>query len=479
MAPAPWRRFWEEGLRDTGGDVWLSASALAVAASAISYAIHDNNGNLSNLALSLVTLSIACAALAIVHPRIPAVERWGDRPAMIILSVAIMGEMGLALISTPGHYMRIQPMTFVIHHLLVGAAAVLAGTQLSEKPWLGRWSMALLLGVSFALGVWMVDASPEPAIDAWHWHRAALQALGRGVDPYSISMPNIYGHTKWYAPDLATPTQVNVGYPYPPLSLFFAVLGNAFGDFRLANVAAITATGGLIAWMRPVRLSRAAAVLFLFTPRGLFVVEQGWTEGHVVLMLAGVVFVAVRSPRFLKWAFGALVAVKQYGVFTTPLVALVVRPGKEWARVVGWAAALALLLTVPMALWDVPGFVRSVVLFQAKQPFRVEALSYVAWTAVNGVPTLPLWLPFGVLPVPLALSLWRSPRTAAGFAVSSALAYVMFFAFAKQAFTNYYFMVLAAFCAALSALDPAPAEAPVKVEVDSKPEAPPMAEAPG
>src|SRR6185369_3296042 len=86
MAPAPWRRFWEEGLRDTGGDVWLSASALAVAASAISYAIHDNNGNLSPLALALVTLSIACAALAIVHPRIPAVESWGDRPAMIILS---------------------------------------------------------------------------------------------------------------------------------------------------------------------------------------------------------------------------------------------------------------------------------------------------------------------------------------------------------------------------------------------------------
>jgi hypothetical protein len=35
----------------------------------------------------------------------------------------------------------------------------------------------------------------------------------------------------------------------------------------------------------------------------------------------------------------------------------------------------------------------------------------------------------------------------------------MFFAFAKQAFTNYYFMVLAAFCAALSALDPARASA--------------------
>ncbi|HYV43815.1 MAG TPA: hypothetical protein VFA20_03095 [Myxococcaceae bacterium] len=455
MAESPWRRFWEKGLRDTGRDVWLSASALAVGASALAYAIHDNNGNQSPTAIALLTVAILCAALAVLHPQIPFVERWGDRPAMLILTLAIVGEMGLAFITSPGIYLRVQPMTFVIHHLLVAVAAVLAGAQLAEKPWLGRTGMALVLGVSFALGIWMVISSPAPAIDAWYWHRTALQALFKGVDPYSISMPNIYGHTAFYGEGLATPTQVNVGYPYPPLSLLIAVLGNLFGDYRMANVAAITAAGGLIAWMRPGRISRAAAILFLFSPRELFVVEQGWTEGHVVLMLVGVVFVAARSPRFLRWAFGALVAVKQYGVLTTPLLALVVRPGKEWARVVGGAAALALLLTVPMALWDVPGFIKSVVLFQAKQPFRAEALSYVAWTArPDGVPRLPLWFSFAVLPVPLALSLWRSPRTAAGFGVSSAFAYVMFFGFAKQAFTNYYFMVLAALCAALAALAP-------------------------
>src|SRR6185295_3117125 len=110
-----------------------------------------------------------CAALVTVHPRVPALERWGDQPAMLILGAAIAGEIWLSLITPAGMYLRVGPMTYVIHHLLISAAAVLAGTQLSENPWLGRGGMVLLLGVHFALGLWVVNASPAPAIDVYVW----------------------------------------------------------------------------------------------------------------------------------------------------------------------------------------------------------------------------------------------------------------------------------------------------------------------
>jgi hypothetical protein len=116
-----------------------------------------------------------------------------------------------------------------------------------------------------------------------------------------------------------------------------------------------------------------------------------------------------------------------------------------------WAAGVAAAVTVPFALWDLEGFFRSVVMFQVKQPFRVEALSYMAWTAQDGAPVLPQWLTFAILPVPVALALWRAPRTPAGFAASSALVFILFFAFAKQAFCNYYFLVLGMICTALAA----------------------------
>lgn len=465
-----WRRFWdgEEAPPSEagGGDLWLSALALALASSGLGYALQDSNGNLSSMALGLLTATIALTALAVLRPRAGFIERWGDRPAMVVLGAAIAFQFGLELVTPPAMYLRVQPSTYVTHHLMIAAAAVLAGAQLSSKPWLGWVGFAALLAVHLALGFWLIAASPAPAIDVWVWHRAAFQALGQGVSPYAISIPNIYGHTLWYAQDLATPAQVNVGYPYPPLSLLFTGLGHLVGDFRYANAVAMTATGALLAWMRPGRLSRAVAILFLFTPRGLFVLEQGWSEAHVVLAFAAVVFAATRSPRVLRVAYGALLAVKQYCVFTLPLLALVVRPGKRWAREALIAVAIAGAVTLPFALWDLPNFIKSVVVFQGKQPFRVEALSYVAWTAENGVPRLPLWLSFGVLPVPLALALWRAARTPSGFATASALVFVLFFAFAKQAFCNYYFLVLGTLCTALAAL--APPE-PVKPTEGSSP----------
>jgi hypothetical protein len=53
--------------------------------------------------------------------------------------------------------------------------------------------------------------------------------------------------------------------------------------------------------------------------------------------------------------------------------------------------------------------------------------------------------------VAIALALWRAPRTPAGFAAASALVFLVFFAFNKQAFTNYYSLVIGALCTAAAA----------------------------
>ena len=316
-------------MSEGGGDRWLAAIALAVGASGLGYGLQDYNGNLSPMALGLLTLAIACAALAVINPRLRFVERWGDGPAVGLLGAAIAFYFALEFITPPGMYLRVQPMTYVVHHVMLAGAAVLAGAQLTERPWLGRAGMGALLVLHFMLQVWLVRASPEPAIDVWYWHRAAFAALANGINPYSIHMPNIYGHTMWFAEGMATPTVVKVGFTYPPLSLLVTWAGHVLaGDYRFANAVAMTATGALLAWMRPGRLSRASALLFLFMPRQLFVLEQGWSEGHVVLAFAAVVFVAVRSPRFLLLAYGLLLASKQYCLFTIPLLLLLVRPGE-------------------------------------------------------------------------------------------------------------------------------------------------------
>jgi hypothetical protein len=65
---------------------------------------------------------------------------------------------------------------------------------------------------------------------------------------------------------------------------------------------------------------------------------------------------------------------------------------------------------------------------------------------------------FVVAAVVAALTLWRLPRTPAGFAYAVAATSLAFFAFNKQAFCNYYFFVAGAFAVALGACDQTAAE---------------------
>jgi hypothetical protein len=108
-------------------------------------------------------------------------------------------------------------------------------------------------------------------------------------------------------------------------------------------------------------------------------------------------------------------------------------------------------VTLPFFLWDVRSFFHDVVMVQMQQPFRRNALSFLAWRAQGGGPQTGSWVTF--LAAALALiPIWvRGARTPSGFAGGIALLYFAFFAFAKQAFAGYYYFVLGALCLAIAA----------------------------
>ena len=213
-----------------------------------------------------------------------------------------------------------------------------------------------------------------------------------------------------------------------------------------------------MAYARPGRLGPMAAALFLFTPRFLFVLEQGWTEPLVVFLLAAMVFAACRRPSVVPWLFGLFLAIKQYMVFVPFLGWLLLpRPlpsGRELGRWVVKAVGIAAAVTLPLALWNVREFWNDVVALQVIQPFRVEAMSYLAWFARDGSPHLPTSLAFVAALLATGVALIRVPRTPAGFAASVAFVYCAFFAFNKQAFCNYYYFVVGALCCAIAASQP-------------------------
>ena len=446
-----------------------TALALAVAAVGLGYALQVSNGNLHPTSVLWLTVALGCCAAAVGaggSERVDApFQKLGSSPVIWVLGVGLAFQFARLLIDPPAMYLRLtSPQAGVPFLSGLALAAVLGGAGLSGAPWLGRLRMPLLLATHFFLGVWLIRSSPAPSIDVFVFQRDSIAALLRGMNPYAITFPDIYpGGSPFYGPGLSVNGRLTFGFPYPPLSLLLALPGQLLaGDFRYAQLAAMTASGALMSYARPGRLGAIAAAVFLFTPRVFFVLEEAWTEPFVVLLLAATVFAACRAPKLVPIALGLLFASKQYMVLAAPLVALLLpRPFRwgEYARLLGKAAALALLITLPFALWNLPAFVRSVVVLQAQQPFRAEALSYLAWFA-RGDWHPPNWLGFVSAGIAIVIALLRAPRTPAGFAAAVALTFIAFFAFNKQAFCNYYFFVIGACCIAIAASQPRSDAAP-------------------
>jgi uncharacterized membrane protein len=191
--------------------------------------------------------------------------------------------------------------------------------------------------------------------------------------------------------------------------------------------------------------------MLLFSPRTLMVMYFGWTEAMVVLCMASVVFCAMRGPKQLWIALGLLLAVKQYTILIIPL-ALPLIPFGERKRVVVKAIALAAAITLPFFLWNPSAFVRSVVLMQMLQPFRVDALSLPAIVARFTGRQIPSICAFLGAAAVVLRRLRKAQPTAEHFAGAVALALLVFFALNKQAFCNYYFAVIGGCCCAAAAM---------------------------
>jgi hypothetical protein len=400
--------------------------------------------------------ALALAFLAVVAPHFRLPSRT-DALVHTTLLAGIGFQCWHLLSALPAVYLHDKtPETLGNFNRAIVLVVVLSGIVAAAKRWQTRAiAMVCGLGLHFAIGAWVLRDSPKPYIDTFYFQRDAVEALLGGTNPYRIKYTNIYPNEAFYGPGLFVKNVSRFGYPYPPLCLYFATLGRLFGgDFRYAQLFGMTAAGAMIAALGSFRAAASlAALLFLFTPRGLFVLEQSWTEPYLVFLLAAVALCAKRSWAATPWVAGLLLVVKQYTFLIAPLGWLLPRPpaARSWWRFVGIAAISGLALTLPLVLIRPLPFLKSVALLQFRQPFRADALSFSAYGVALGGQPLPEWLVFVAALGAIGISLWRSPRTTAGFCGAVALTYLCFFAFAKQAFCNYYYFVIGALCCSIAA----------------------------
>jgi hypothetical protein len=453
--------------------------AFAVAAFFVGQAITVANGSYAPDAIRYLSYAAIAAIVSLFAPAPPSLMGWQARRILMVAMTAVLAvQFGDLLVQSPGVYFRpvASPHPMATYHRWLAVAAIAVGIALMDRRRISWLALIALVSSHFAIGCWMITSSPEPRIDVYYFQRDASEALVHGLNPYTITFPNIYGDgSPYYGPDMSAGGRLKFGFPYPPLSLILALPGHLAGDYRYAQLVAMDLAGIIMGSMSGAGVGVLAAAIYLFTPRSFFVVEQGWTEPFAVLLVSAVTWCAIRRSALLPYVVGLLFAVKQYMILAIgPVLLLSLElarrlhraadlagsglPSSASTRTIAVVArffltalAVTLVLTLPLALWNWRAFFHSVIALQFHQPFRADALSYLVKFAKPGAPPLPSWIAFLAAFVATVLSLWRLPRSPEGFAGALALVFFAFFAFNKQAFTNYYFFLVGTFCCAVAA----------------------------
>lgn len=435
----------------------LAATLLMVAAVLVGLAVRAAGGTYSPIALAWLTLGLLAGFAALAHAGRRSASCHGGYHRGLLLAALCVQFPALLWEPTLVTLTLVDVELYRLCTMLLAGAGVLAGSAVMNDHPAERWGFSLLVLVHLAVGWIVISCLPRPGIDVLMFQDRSWEALLRGTNPYALHFPDPYppaSSAKFYGPGVSVGGILQFGYPYLPATLWLAAPGFAAGDVRYASLGAIALAAILIAGARPGRSSRLAATALLFTPALPVMVYSGWTDSYVLLLLALVWFCQCRAPRFVPFAAGLLICSKQYAVILVPLLLLLV--DRPWtSRRVGAFAIRALIpagvVTLPLALWDLPAFWNSAVALQFRQPFRSDSLSYLAGLSPAGHPQL-IVVPF-VATAALWLWLWRT-RERINFPLAAALVLAVFFALNKQAFANYYFLVIGGLCVAAAATDP-------------------------
>jgi hypothetical protein len=430
------------------GDRPVTSLCLAAAAVLLGIALYINGGFYNTRALLLVTVAYLLCAFGVVLRRAHLADGLARRLTLLVMAAGLAYQLWRLFFDAASW----QPVVLM---LLPVAALLFVKAETIGQPRVWLILLAALLAAHFVIGLLAVRQLANPNFDVYWCQMQSLDALLKGINPHTLTIGYRPGDEVNYPASYVFGGRVHIGFPYPPLSLLLALPGYLLGgDYRYSNLAATTLSGLLIASARPSRTSLLAAAMFLSTPCLIPVLKMGWTEPYVVLMLSATVFCACKAPRLLPWALGLLFASKQYAIFAGLAVFLLPVESdslKAYAVLIGKALLLAAVVTLPLALWDVNGFINDVLKLQFQLSFRMDALSYLVWLTYNTGVQPPAAVGFLMMLPAAALTAWRGARTPAGFAAAVSLIFLSFFAFNKQAFINYYFFVIGALCCAVAA----------------------------
>lgn len=400
----------------------------------LGWAMHKNNGMYSPEALVLLCGSslFFCGAL-LVRKR---------KKQLLHTGLPLMGLLvffSLNMQSAPVLYLQLPWFERYVHaaNMFFFLALPLVYVGLGNLTKLRSFLFRCAVFAAFLFRLLLPFASPAPQIDVFTITQDAAAHMLRGESPYSARLKDVYdGSTGSWG-------YVMEHYTYPPASLYPQLLAyDSTLDVRFALIAA-EALFVCVLWRmfssHRMRLhAELSTLLFLYHPRSLFVLEQGWNEPLLLGALSLFLVLSIQKRSFLAaFVYGYFLALKQYLVFLfLPYFIL----ERKWKLI-----AVTLLTTgatlLPFLFWDPHGLLEQGILFQLQTPFRADSLSLPSFLhPFVGHTTKLLGMIVGLLAGAVSSFYFRRERLS-GFLWAVTLTSFLLFLFGGQAFCNYYYFL--------------------------------------
>ncbi len=434
---------------------------LILAAFFLGQALQYNNGFFSKEGIFFLSIAITLILLSVIAKKRPS-KIFEAKWLSTLLISGLAWQIFQLVAQLPGIGILKDKLDNIwIFQLLIafsGLFALISLLPLQQSLKHIQWLATALAFLTFlGAGIWIIQASPNPPIDVFVFQQTSSKALLRGENPYEQLTPNIYRKDSGlYGEELVDGDYLTFSNPYPPLSIYVSTLGYIIGmDVRYSHLAVILLAAILILKINPNRDSLLISYLFLFTPRVFFVLELSWTEPIVLLFTIIAIWGAVKKTKWLPYALGLMIASKQYYVFIFPFLYFLIPLKTNWRELIKPFAALiatGLIVTAFLALQNIPAFLWNVGLIQWYQPFRTDALSFAAlYThAIQASP--PSSIAFIALLIAFLFAKHCLTPSPENFVLALSLGFGIFFAFNKQAFCNYYYLLLGCLAVAAAVL---------------------------
>lgn len=357
------------------------------------------------------------------------------------LAATLVLTLSLSLLVEKLLYPSFHSANFIIKGFLV-FSLILSSFYLFRLP-LRKTQLIfyILVATSFLLRIFIIFASPQPQIDAFHLLKEAPQYLLTGTNPYQAIYPKIYANV---TPDY---------YTYFPGSIFlFLPVVLLFRDPRWLYLIIYAIIFLLIKKLVKDKINSQLFTLILFyQPLSLVIFEQGFSE----MLLSGLLFLAFhhlykKKTVIASLIIGILAATKQSMLFVLPFFLLtLIQQGKKIRKNLILMAIPPILILVPFIIWNPSAFWHDTIYYHLNinrirtdlVGFSLNYLSLSKKLFDFELTSSPIYSVLLVFALYLIIFSKKPVEKIADLPLALSIFFLGFHLFGVQAYMNYYFLI--------------------------------------